>query len=135
MNIWDKSVKGFPSYDRTSKQTPTQTNKQRIQLYILDQMKFKFLVLKGMNIPKKSTICVVTSFKLICSNFVDGHRRFLHHQPVDGLLLCIYIPVLFWIKNLVNYGSNEPGKKYPPPKTCVVLWLVFIWYDIFIIVL
>ena len=50
-------------------------------------MKFKFLVLKGMNIPKKSTICVVTSFKLICSNFVDGHRRFLHHQPVDGLLL------------------------------------------------
>ena len=79
MNILDKSVKGFRSYDLTNKQTPTQTNKQtskhpykqtnkqtnkqRIQLYISDQMKLKFLVLKGMNYPKKSIIYVVTSFK------------------------------------------------------------------------
>ena len=27
------------------------------------------------------------------------------------------IPVLFWIKNLVNYKSNEPDKKNHPQKT------------------
>ena len=36
---------------------------------------------------------------------------------MDGLLQYIYVPVKYWIKNLVNYGSKEPGKKNPPQKT------------------
>ena len=70
--------------------------------------------------------------KWICSTFVVGHRRFLHHHPVDGLLQYIYIPVLFWNKNLVNYGSNEPGKKNPLQKTFFelsdkILKVIILW--------
>ena len=57
----------------------------------------------------------VSILKWLGSTFKEGLRRILHHQPMDGLLLYIYIPVLFWIKNLVNYGSN--GKKNSPQKT------------------
>ena len=54
---------------------------------------------------------IPTNLKWLGSTFVVGLRRLLHHQPMDGLLQYIYIPVLYWIKNLVGYGSNKPGKK------------------------
>ena len=34
-----------------------------------------------------------------------------------GLLQYMYVPVIYWIKNLVNYGSNKPGKKNPPKNS------------------
>ena len=52
---------------------------------------------------------ILTILKWIGYTFVVGNTRILHCQPVDRLLQYIYIPVLFWIKNLVNYWSNEPG--------------------------
>ena len=33
--------------------------------------------------------------KWLGSTFVDGLRRILNHQPMEGLLQNIYIPVLF----------------------------------------
>ena len=48
--------------------------------------------------------------------FRSWPKIFLSRHHVDGLVLYIYIPVPFWIKNLVNYGSNEPGQKNPAQK-------------------
>ena len=32
IKIWDKSAKGFPSYDRTNKQTPRQKSKKMTEI-------------------------------------------------------------------------------------------------------